>query len=157
MTKWSSYRAKSTKGILFEGLIKVSDFFFFLLSYNPLLKIAEKNLVQEHFTSLALIKCNCGAIQVIDSRVTRTWSHQTEVIVGYYRLLTPHCFFLPSLFVILSFSPLQNHPQAHISSQISAACYCINVYMTENGIFALQQNEFMITQGCNDVLIHSTR
>lgn len=75
-SKWGSYQSESTKGILFEVLINVSDLFFFLF-----LNVCD-----------VVIKYSCGAIQVIDSRVTRTWSHQMGV-ARYSRLSTLQRFF----------------------------------------------------------------
>ena len=85
---------RAQKGILLEGLIKVSEFFFFSLFHTILLhKISERDLVIGAFNSSdAVIKYSCGAIQVIDGRVTKACSHQTEGRAGQSRLLTLHRF-----------------------------------------------------------------
>lgn len=103
-SKWGSYRSLSTKGILFEGLINVSDLFFF-----PVIpSVAGRDFGLRAFNVCDIvIKYSCGAIQVIDSRVTGTWSHQMGV-AWYSRLLNLLRFF-PSHSVWSSTKPSSSH------------------------------------------------
>lgn len=102
-----------------------------------------------------VIKYSHGAIQVIDSRVARTWSHQMGV-ARYSRLSTLQRFF-SSHSVWSSTKPSSSHSCTSAPKfRLYGFLRHVIVYMTENGMVSLWKNEFMTTQGCNDLLIHRT-